>query len=362
MKKHLIWLRLLAVAGPLLALLIFVNCYFDPANIFHNVSRSIADSLLDGNATYITSGNMNERLVKKYIIEDMPDNIECVCIGPSVVFGIDSSLVGTDNYYNLGVSGADYYDILAQFGLMEENNKHPERIILCLDTYFFDDILSDSANRNVALKPYAGYMMDILNGKPTGTPQMDTRAESLQRIIQMFSVTYFQSSIDYIKANKTLDIPRWGIASPSHTGTYYKPDGSMVHSVALQNSSPESVTKNAAGYNIDYHFGANRHISSSKAESFDKLVSYLKQQDTEVILFLAPMCPTLWDRCDQETYPLVWEVEAFANAIATKYDLEIVGSYNPYKYDLTDAAFYDARHLKHEYLPLLGNYTSSQEQ
>ena len=110
-NERLKWLRIAAVAIPLLMLLVFVNCYFDPANLFHNVSRSIADSLLEGNATYITSGNMNERRVKQYIIEDMPDEVDCVALGSSLMFGIRKEHVGTDSFYNLGVSGADFYDI-----------------------------------------------------------------------------------------------------------------------------------------------------------------------------------------------------------------------------------------------------------
>ena len=45
------WLRFLLVS-PVLFVLVFTNCYIDPANIFHDYSEEIAESILNGKATY----------------------------------------------------------------------------------------------------------------------------------------------------------------------------------------------------------------------------------------------------------------------------------------------------------------------
>lgn len=351
-RKRFEWLKIAAVAVPLLAFLVFVNCYFDPANIFHNVSRSIADSLLKGNATYITSGNMNERRVKQYIIEDMADDIDCVSLGTSVMFGIRKEHVGTEKYYNLGLSGADFYDIMAQFGLMEINGKTPKRVIFCVDTYFFNEEIMKTFTRSIPLKPYANYMISVLNGESPDRPAEDTTAENIQKFKQMFSVSNFQAAFEYITEYGSLDIERWGVADESYEGeySYYLADGSMMYPLSYRSNTTEDVVQEALGYDINYYFSAGEHISTSNMEIFEKLVCYLEEQGTEVVLFLCPLCPTLWDRCSEETTPILWEVEDFVNEMAEKYDIKVVGSYNPHTYGIADADFYDSRHLRHEVL------------
>ena len=349
-KTKLAWLKLVAFALPLLALLIFVNIFFDPANIFHDVSRSIADSLLAGNPTYITSGNMDERTVKQYIMEGMPEHVECVVVGPSVAFGIRTEQAGTDSFYNLSVSGADFYDILAQFGILHLNNKTTGRVIFNIDPYFFSDSVSDSSVRSVPLRPYADYMISVLNGETPEMPERDSRAENLQKFYQMFSVTFFQASVDYIVSNKTLDIPRWGVADDDYDGSYYLPDCSMIYPDGYSDTTAEEVIQHAAEYPRGYHFAAGEHISTSKVAIFEKLMDYLQAQGTEVTFYLAPMSPSLWALCDDAGYPLIREIENYILQFSEGHNCTVVGSYNPGNYGIVDEDFYDSRHLKHERL------------
>ena len=52
---------------------------------------------------------------------------------------VNKDIVGTDSFINLGVSGSDIYDILAQFGLMDIYGKKTKRVIFCVDSYSFDE-------------------------------------------------------------------------------------------------------------------------------------------------------------------------------------------------------------------------------
>ena len=111
------WLKLITMV-PLVCLLVITNIYEDPANIFHNDSVSIANAILSGNEAYFGSGNGDERAVKMELIEEMPKNIECLTLGPSLSMGIRETNVGTDSYYNLSASGLNFYDFLAEFGMI----------------------------------------------------------------------------------------------------------------------------------------------------------------------------------------------------------------------------------------------------
>lgn len=105
--------------------LVITNIYQDPANIFHDESKEIAESIVAGYAAYSATGNGNEREVKHNLIMVMPKETDCIAVGPSLVMCVNKDIVGTDSFINLGVSGSDIYDILAQFGLMDIYGKRP---------------------------------------------------------------------------------------------------------------------------------------------------------------------------------------------------------------------------------------------
>lgn len=347
------WLRFL-LALPVLFALVFTNIYIDPANIFHDYSEEIAESILKGNPTHFGSSNVNEREVKHNIIMKMPDNIECIAVGPSLVMGVRSETVGSDDFYNLGQSGANFYDILAQFGLMEVYGKKADRVVFCVDSYFFDDTLLGILGVDESLKEYADYMIDILNGEEGEKPQEGNQNEIETKIRQMFSVTYFQAAIDSVQAANSyvVDRERWGIVDEDFVNMYYMPDASWVYAKYFQDRTQEDVRKDSEEYNIEQQFSKGGHVSEYCEDIFEKLVRYLLDLGTEVDLYLCPLAPSLWDRvmAEEKEYPILKELEKYANHVAKKYDLKITGSYNPYNLKMKDEDFYDARHVRHELL------------
>lgn len=342
------------MVSPVLFVLVFTNCYIDPANIFHDYSEEIAESILNGKATYFENTNVNEREIKHNLIVKMPDKVDCIAVGPSLVMGVRSETVGSDVFYNLGHSGANYYDILAQFGLMELYGKSAKRVVFCVDSYFFDDTLMERLGVNDSLKRYADYMIDILNREETEKPQEGNINEIETKVRQLFSVTYFQAAVDSIQAANSyvIDRERWGIVDVNFVNKYYMPDASWVYAKSYQNRTEEDVRRDSKEYDIEHQFSKGEYASEYCKEIFEKLIKYLLDKGTKVELYLCPLAPSLWNRIDaKETeYPILGELENYAISIAKKYDLKITGSYNPYNLDMKDEDFYDARHVRHEVL------------
>lgn len=336
----------------MLFVLVFTNVYIDPANIYHDYSKEIAESVLSGKPTHFGSSNVNEREVKHHIIKGMPDKVGCVAVGPSLVMGVRSENVGTDDFYNLGVSGADFYDILAQFGLMEAYNKKVDRVIFCVDSYFFDALLYQTFERHESLKVYADYMLEILNEEAVEKPKTSGSKEIETKIRQMFSIVYFQAAADHVQAMNSYvnDRERWGVVGENFIDPYYMPDASWKYALSYQKRTAMDVEKDSEEYNIEYQFSKGEHISEYSKDIFEKLIRYLLDQSVEVDIFLSPVSPSLWNRIESEeaNYPIVKELEDYAESIAAKYDLKIVGTYNPYDLEMKDEDFYDARHVRHE--------------
>ncbi len=341
------WFRLLLVVISILAFLSCTNWYCDPANLYHDVSKPIAESLMNGKPAYITSGNVDERLLKCYMIEQMPKDADCVLIGSSTVLGIRKEHVGTDSFYNLGVSGADYYDIMATAAMLEMNHVNPKRIILGVDHYFFCEGIYENNARSKSWRPYAKYMEDILEDANPLSPQLDLEAQQKEQFRQLLSITYFQASVEFLKNNGSLQIARWGMADREYKGAYFQVDGSMVYPRDYENTSVETAIKAATDYDMEYQFGSYRHMNARSKEQFEKLVNYWTKQGAKVVFFLCPVSPALWERYDTERYPILPEIEEYVRSMAEKYDVEVIGSYNPKDVGVSDEDYYDARHIKH---------------
>ncbi len=341
------WFRLLLVAISLLAFLTFVNWYCDPANLYHDVSKPIAEALMDGKPAYISSGNVDERLLKRYIIEQMPKDVDCVLLGSSTVLGIRKEHVGTDRFFNLGVSSADYYDIMATAAMLEMNNVKPKRIILGVDHYYFCEWIYENNARSKSWRPYAEYMSQVLENTKPLLPQLDLKAQKEEQFRQLLSITYFQASVEFVKNNGSLRIERWGVVDDEYTGAYFQADGSMVYPRDYEDTTVEAALNAVASLDMEYQFGSYTHMNAKSKEQFARLVDYWKEQGIEVEFFLCPMSPALWERYDTEQYPILSEIEEFVCNMAEKYNINVIGSFNPQNVGLTKEDYYDARHIRH---------------
>ena len=104
MKKEKLQYLKIPLFFPLLICLVYVNVVGDASNYFHDINKDIAKSLLSGKAAGSNTGNDNEREIKAFLIQGMKKEVDTIAIGPSLVTYIGREAVGTESFYNLGVT------------------------------------------------------------------------------------------------------------------------------------------------------------------------------------------------------------------------------------------------------------------
>lgn len=355
------WVRLLVML-PLIFAMVFINIYQDPANIYHDYSDSMADAILQGQEPYFYSSNGDDRGVKHRLIQQMPKDLDCVTIGPSLTLGINREMVGTEKYYNLSVSEACFTDILAEFALLDINDVNVKKVIFCVDSYFFDNTHAD-----VAKKPewasYCEYMKCKLDGGIPEIPSEDLPFFSSENISRMkyyssqaLSISYFQASCDLIKNRGAfIQKNRCGIVdNDTKDYAHFMTDGSWVYSAKYRENTEDDVVEAANRFLIETEFEFGSHVSDEKFYYFDQLIKYLVEKDIEVELFLCPFCPTIWDRIgidkgDSQCF-LLKEIEEHTLSTAEQYGIKVIGSYNPYNVGVKDSDFWDSRHMRYDRL------------
>lgn len=352
------WIGLIVFLLLFLLLLTGTNYIADPGNQFHYFYDDLTEAILNGDSVQILSNNSDEREICKLLIEQMPKDVDCVALGPSLALTIQQDMTGEASFYNLAMSAADYYDFMATAGLMEANGVKPERIIICFDSRLFDEEIIAGDGRHDKLMDYALYMEGVLQGQVMSVP--DGTSTGLQRdYSQLFSVSYFQYSIEFLKQNG-LDSafgPRWQVVGEDCTESRYLPDYSIQYGVGQEAVTEEAVAEHARTYWMEGNVTPGAHISEEKRESFELLIKHYREQGIEVDLYLCPFAPSLWGRIGGEQYPILSEMEAYADELADKYDVRIIGSYDPTVVEVSDADYYDCRHLRHSAMETYFDFT-----
>ncbi len=359
MKKK--WFRLFYFL-PFALFVIFANVFIDPANIYHNNTLEMSRAMLSGKDVYSVSANLDERKLKYYMLMGLDRVPDCIAVGPSIVYSISSDITDSDSFYNLAVGGADYYDILSQFGIMESEGKLPNRVIFGVEFNFFMENLYNYDTRHEELMPYAKYMMSVLNGDHSDKPSLSRISHIKRYIRQLVSVTYFQSSFEYLKKNGVSVFGnRWGLADRYDDNfSVIKYDGSLKHGRDNRNKSLNDVIENSEAYVLDAFY--HNEISGESREMFEKLIVYLNDRGVAVEIYLCPFAPALWDRVNptlKQDYYCVSDLEEFAIYMADKYNLKITGSFNPYRLEMTNDDFYDARHPRDEIMDLYFDFSDN---
>lgn len=328
--------------------IIIINYTVDAANMFHDIYKEVAEQMLSGNNVAVLSGNVNERLVRKNQIEKLPKECEYLVIGSSVVMTMDSKLFDSSSCYNLGESGADFYDILAQFALLKINGVHAQKIILAVEPDFFSLNYIKNYERHNELMSYSNYMIDYLEDK-----QFLSKTGLKKNFAAIISKEYFLDNLKYLKKNG-FDLERYRIVDFSYEGAFYNKDGSYTYSKEYQNRGFDELL-NDSFLKWKQHY-SYEHINEYAISIFEKLVCYLNECHTEVIFYFPPKAPVFYDNIDESKYSILFEIDNYVREFANNNDIIVLGSYDPRDVGLSNEDFYDIRHVRKESLVKLINF------
>ena len=362
MKK---WIQALVFLAPVILLVAGLNYMIDPGNLFRNAAEQLAALELEGKDAYVVSGNLEERDVAEHLIVGMEEPAEVIAVGPSLVRWVNSDMVRSNSFYNLGVSSGTGYDILAIIGELIRYDKLPEKMLFCVDSLFFDQTFMDAHPEYwQERKDDARYCLESIGAE---IPQQISNGSSdwinhLIKYRQLLSVTYFQSSVEYVSLNGIQTPQMVGEVYAGYEGAYYLKDNAVVSSSAVRNISAEVVAADIEEYINDHSANSGRstldkaitpeeHVNEEMENIFRKLIQYLREQEVEVKFFFHPFPQQVWNYMGSTgNYPIVGETEVLARKVAAEYGIQIVGSYNPYDIGCTTKDFLDYRHLQAEAL------------
>lgn len=346
MHYRFVFFTLTSFLTTLLVVIIF-NISVDNTGIFRpSQLKNAAKDLINGNNIAIV-GNIDERLFQLYLIEAMPHIPHTIALGSSRIMDLHKvSLKDEKEFYNHGVSGANIWDYYAILGLyiMYKGNL-PKRIIFGLDPWIFNANNDETRHTSIIKGLETMYAM-LSSQKP-----LRNKESSLS--LKVKETLSFAQTKDNIKAVFAGNIFQQKAFIVQTTDTEYHIRGSDASSYIPLHARKPSVEAIKKGvYNFRYYHITN--FNALDTAPFLKLMEYLQSQHIEIIFYLPPYNPMLYDLLLADSKAqYIFRAQDFIKEYAKIHNIPLYGDYNPYKLGAKLEDFLDGVHLKADFMQSL---------
>lgn len=333
MKKFL--LHIFIILLPFITIPI-VNFTIDPAHVYGHggYEKQLCSMLKEKNMNVSNvDKNFNVRYFKKLLAQSKMDSVNMLILGSSRVMQI-SQYNYPPSICNLGVSGAITEDIASLAYIYLKNNPKPNKVLIGADPQFFN-LKADSRWR-IFYKEYNSYLA-LFNIKE----QERNIAYKYENFANLFSITYFRESLDFWQERQ--ELPRLTIVAEKDSvfASTYRPNGSSYGGNQYKIGSSEEAATFVYRQWLNYS-----GIDSTRVKEFERLIRYIQETNgIKLYFWFAPYHPATYNNLmTAPQYSGMREAMILMRELAHKYDIQILGSYNPSECNCNDSCFSDGMH------------------
>jgi hypothetical protein len=314
-----------------------VNYIGDAAKLFDTGYEKKIAKILNSGSHAMNISNYDERLLQKELIVNNSHTTDIIFIGSSRGMLLNSEMFPNASFFNRAVSGASIEDLIAIYQMYKSYNTLPHKIIIGIDPWTFNDNSGQTRWETLSNE----FNMFI------NEPYHNTS----YKYKQLISFSYFQGSIKYFFKGLTknnYDNPQPSTKIDSST-TLRLADGSIWYGTDTYRISKEKIDAKVNTYLVDeiyalYNFN---NLSERNLKLFESLIKDFKNNNIQIYFYLEPYHPLVYQRI-KKLYPMVIETESLIRNYAMENHIKIIGSFNPFLFNLTDNSFYDGMHCKED--------------
>ena len=337
------------------------NYFVDPGNQFSHgklIEQKMVDALL-ADKKVIVEANYNERLLQKMMIEKMTRSPDVFVLGSSHIMALTQQPFNTESFFNAGVSSASLEDDIALYYLLHKKGFNPKILVICLDPW----IVSKSNPEILWKTEYAREFekgRGLLSGKQNMLDYFVPITSFFEKYSQLLSSDYLGASINKLRTSlhdhssnkKSSEIKLFSNNDDICQNCFVRlPTGTRLPTRAEEATTPAAadlyVMNNVDGWQ---NFWTQSELDSQYAILFESFIQYLKTHQTRVVFYFPPLEPLQYMQLVQKNknYQMVLVAQKYFEAIAQKYSVEMVGSYNPHIAGVATNDFIDSWHMKEQ--------------
>ncbi len=335
------FLKKLIYFVPIPLIIISVNFFSDPANLFSDkYVLSVANNLAQG-YTVNNVSDCDERLLQKCFIEKMKGCPSEIILGPSTVQMINNSYSTESRLINNGVIWASLEDYLSIYYLYEKKGCKINKILIGLAPWLLNN--NKNLNRWKTLEnEYSLFLKKLL--KNPHIKNNESMLSQYAKYKELLSLQYFKTSLISLTAN--------------NEGVTRHKDGSIYYNARFLNASRDEVerrVKHNIACDLTYAFDNFTHLSEHYKLVFSNFVEYLQKQNIEVRFLLSPFHPIMYEYLKANNYHAIFETENYFRNYMHSHKIQVIGSYDPVKYNFDNSYFVDGWHTNKKAFEIMLN-------
>ena len=335
---------------PLLLLVLWVNYFVDQTGLFRGdkFNLELAQILLEGDPVS-NFEQMDEREVLKLYIKNMPEPYNTIVLGSSRGLQITAAITGENgSFYNMGMSGEDFYDIASTIALLDKYERMPQNMVFVLDPWILNDVPEAYSSRSDS---------NLANSFLNQTLGFDVEYKEEDKTVYneaLLDLDYFQKNVSYyFEDHSEEERPSRVIGDVYLQKTETKmPDGTLLYTEEYRNKDQDWVDNEALmRVNAGYAFGFYDfyELDKTRCEQLEAIVDYVQEKGVKVTFVLAPFHPIYYEHlAASECAKGILLAEDYYNELAAQHGISLFGSYDPEKANCTNEDFYDGVHVRRE--------------
>lgn len=287
------------------------------------------------------------RYFQKLIIEKRKEIPDTIAIGSSRSMTVRSSYLGIDqdSFFNHSVPCAVLNDYIAILGCYKKKGAFPKTIILGIDPFVFDKKTGRSKKWRPLLSGYY-YLLNIIRGN---TSQLKLFYEMVNDKVlkakRLLSYNYTITNYEYIKYIREQGFDYKAVKDTTVDNWLIAPDGSLYRLFILRyQDDPTTQKKVQRALNKGTEIDRYRQISFQ--ELFIRLIDYLLDDGMQIVFFLPPYHPRMYQEFAKKETCIVLKIEEMLRSLAQSRNIPVFGSYDPGCFNLSSRDFFDAVHVR----------------
>jgi hypothetical protein len=336
---------------PILLLVMAINYGVDPTGIYRKAADKyksseyqIALTLAGGRNVELMKEKVNDRLIVKYLIENMTAAPDIAILGSSHSMWLGENVFPDKRVSNNSVLGAVLADYLAIYEGYARKGIYPKRIICVLDPQLI--VSPVPSEKWVAFKEDTSGMLQRL-----GIASEKIRVPALpQELLNILSFSYFQKSVSLFFHRHSDRVFRETDAVSGKNVILKDGRRSLWSEHSRAKDAQESRRRTIIGlHNGKQPWGMHYWQKDDDLDFIlEKFIRYMDGHG-KVTLFLLPFNPQEYKRyqeAQKKGYLNLVTIEHYYRQLAQRANVEIRGSYDPAACGLQESDFYDQEHLR----------------
>ena len=334
---HVSWIVVLTILG--MALMSAANKRFAPFLLDDKAVAEVAEAFAAGKNYAVFDLNIDIRDLRNAHIATFEKAPEVVMLGASHWQEAHSSLLPDHDFYNSHVHRDYYEDMLAVTEMYIRHGKLPQKMIITIRDNLFTPIPERTDFLWLPGIKYYRVMALRLGLEPHS--KLETLPVETWK--EMLSFRFLQDNMARELFAPVL--PHATRDQDFHSLDTLLPDGSIRWSKEhLDMFTAERSEREALAF-ADAKRNAPPQIDPKGLEAIDALLRFLTDQGVEVYLAHPPFNPLFFDAVRDTPYERGLErVKDITRQFADKYDISIIGSFDPSDVGCTHDMYIDAEH------------------